>query len=190
MIQNTHSPQKYFPEAVLPLAVFVLWTSLNLVSAVPGHSGDTVQFQFLAETYGVAHAPGAPFCIPLLWAWRHMLPLATPALAANLFSVVAALFAVLFGARLLRRWGVSSLGIFTAFLPLITSPLWLRLSAVAEFYVPSLAVGLAALECAQAWVDLGRRRDLILVGLLLGLGQGARYPRPVSTTLLGTFVRE
>lgn len=150
----------------------VLWLASNLVADHPNHSGDTIQFQFLSEVYGVPHPPGAPVYTAMVWAWRHLQPWSTPAFAANSFSVLAALVASGFAMRLLRRWAVPLWMTVLSLLALLGTPVWMRLSTVAELYLPALAVGIAALERTQAWSESGRRRDLLAVGVLLGLGSG------------------
>jgi hypothetical protein len=158
--------------AFTAIVALLVWTATRLVSSSPGHSGDSMQFQFLADVYGLPHPPGAPVYVALVWVFRHLLPWLSPAAATNLFSVVAAVVMVIALARLFVRWRVPAGGTVIALFALTTTPLWLRLANVAELYVPLLAVAALALERSQAFADDGRRRDLYAVGLALGLGAG------------------
>lgn len=153
-------------------ALAVLISGFFIVSKVPGHSGDTIQFQFLSDVYGVPHPPGSPVYILLIWLWRHLIPWGSAALVTNLFSVVAALVVVVAGSRLMSRWNIPSWCAALAFVGILVAPLWLRLSSVAELYVPAMAFGLLAMERAQAWADNGKKFDIILVGVILGMGMG------------------
>ena len=158
--------------AIVALALVLTACAFALLTGQPGHSGDTMQFQFLAEIHGVPHPPGAPVYSALVWLFRRLMPWASPAFAANTFSLLCGLFAVLSALKLAARWRVSPWLATCGLLALTTTSLWLRLSHVAELYVPALAAATAAMERTEAWVRGGRGRDLLAVGALLGFGAG------------------
>lgn len=150
----------------------LLGLSSIFVSYLPGHSGDSIEFQFLALTGGVAHPPGAPLYVFLLRLWYGLFPWSSPALAANYFSVVAAIGVAFFSLRLLAHLGQNRLSLWLFSFFLLPFPLWIRLSNVAELYVPALLFGVWALERCEVWAQGGRNANLVAVGWLLGLGAG------------------
>ncbi len=159
----------------LPLALAALLGAaaallVPLLSPLPGHSGDTMEFQLIAERFGVPHPPGAPAYTVLVHGWRHLLGFATAALAANLLSAVLALVMLVLAVELLRRWTVPALIAALALSGLFASPLFLRLATVAELYVPALAATLACLLCVERWRDGRDARWLLAAGACCGIG--------------------
>jgi len=152
-----------------PVLGFLI-VSTFLVAGFPGNSGDSMQFQFLSKIFGVPHPPGAPVYILMVWLWNHLLFFSSPAAATNGFSVFSAFVALIALTELLKRWNFPTIAMVVSLVFLWVSPLWLKLSSVAELYIPALAAGLISLVLAQFWAD--KKGSLVLVGAALGLGYG------------------
>jgi hypothetical protein len=166
---NAKTPS--FRLAIFPLLLAAVTWSFHIAS-FPSHSGDSAQFQFVAETLSIPHPPGSPVYVWATWAFNRLLPGASPALATNLFSLFCGLGLLFMLGRVARRWGISSNAIALAGLMLIGSPLFARLATVSEVYVPSLFALTVAMDRIAAWADTGRTSSAIAAGIAAGLGLG------------------
>jgi hypothetical protein len=141
---------------------------------------DTLEFQLVLPTFGIAHPTGYPLYTMLGGLWSHALPLGTWAGRVNLFSALAGAVAVGLLARLTLRLAEDAglrhgwAGALSAALLFGLGPVWWAQSTVAEVYALHLALLLAALnvaaEIGMANETARQHRLALWLALLLGLG--------------------
>ncbi|MBX3013888.1 MAG: DUF2723 domain-containing protein [Caldilineaceae bacterium] len=149
---------------------------------------DSLEFQLVGPTFGIAHPTGYPLYIMLGGLWsRVLLPIGNWAWRMNLFSAVtaAATVALLFGlAQRLAAWSTPSQARtfwpgLTAALAFGLGPVWWSQATIAEVYaLHNLLVAtilLVALHLADQPVSSGdvapaARRKFLLICCLFGLG--------------------
>ncbi|MCC6454944.1 MAG: DUF2723 domain-containing protein [Caldilineaceae bacterium] len=101
---------------------------------------DTLEFQTIAPTFGIAHPTGYPLYTILGGLWTHLLPWGTWAGRLNLFSALCAAIAVgliaALGGRLLldRRGAPNPWAALAAAITYALSPVWWSQATVAEVY--------------------------------------------------------
>lgn len=149
-----------------------------------GYSPDTAEMQFSGPLLCVTHPTGYPTYLLLLYAFSRMLPMASPALCANLFSAVCSVLACVVLRRLLLRLGTREVVATATSLAFGLTPTFWRLSIVAEVY--SLHVLFLAMVAhgLLTWRQTGRRSDLILACALYALSFGNHL---TAITLLPAF---
>ena len=182
-----HPQQGRTPAAQLdrwaPVVVGLLFFVLYALTAAPSiveFFDDTLEFQFVLPTFGIAHPTGYPLYTMLGGLWSNALPLGTWAGRANLFSALAGAVAVGLLARLTLRLAKDAglrhgwAGALIAALLFGLGPVWWSQSTVAEVYALHLALLLATLNVA---VEIGMAKEIVRqhrltlwLALLLGLG--------------------
>ncbi len=155
----------------LSLAALLLY-GLTAAPSVATVFDDSLEFQVVLPTLGLAHPTGYPLYTLLGWLFTRLLPLGDAAWRANIFSAVAAALTVGLLYRLLlrisgARW--AALAVASAF---AVSPLWWSQATLAEVYALH---GLFVVILWLAVCDAGSapntpalpRRLLLLSGLAL-----------------------
>ena len=146
---------------------------------------DSLEFQVVLPTLGIAHPTGYPLYTLLGWLWTHLLPLGDAAYRANLFSALAAALTVALLYRLLARVTGARVPALLAAAVFAISPLWGSPATLAEVYALHglflVALGLAGFDASplRAWATI----PAALPPPLLVLTRPAR-PRPRTTTPL------
>lgn len=111
---------------------------------------DSLEFQVVLPTLGIAHPTGYPLYTLLGWLWTHLLPLGDAAYRANLFSALAAALTVALLYRLLARVTGARVPALLAAAVFAISPLWWSQATLAEVYALHglfmVALGLAAFD--------------------------------------------
>ncbi len=173
------------PLAVSGAAVWLAALLLYSLTAAPGiveFFDDSLEFQYVAPTFGIAHPTGYPFYTLAGGVWSRLLfPFGNWAWRMNLFSALAGAAAVALvyvsAARLAATnparpdlWaGLAAACVFGL------GPVWRSQTAIAEVYALH---GLFLAALVWAVVDLDRRLDegrayvgrITLICLLVGLG--------------------
>ena len=137
---------------------------------------DSLEFQVVLPTLGIAHPSGYPLYTLLGWLVTHLLPVGDPAGRANLFSALAAAAAV--GIFFLLAMHVArnrtSAAIVTAAFAI--SPVWWSQATLAEVYALHGLFVVAFLYLLLRWEEAtltrrpGNDRWLALAALVAGLG--------------------
>lgn len=122
-----------FLSLLLALAALALYV-VTLAPSVATVFDDSLEFQVVLPTLGIAHPTGYPLYTLLGWAWSRLLPLGDVIYRVNLLSAVAAALAVgllYLTARRLEatRWAAALLTALFA-----VSAIWWSQSTVAEVY--------------------------------------------------------
>lgn len=137
----------------LPAAVY-LGTLLPGV----GHSGDSAELSTCARLLAVPHPTGYPLYVLSVHVLGRLLPV-SPALAANVFSAVCAVLALLVTWRLLARLGVGKLAALAAVWTLALSPTFWEHAIVAEVYALHALLLAAAALLFLRWAERRREGD-------------------------------
>lgn len=171
----------------VPLALALCLGAVYGATILPGagYSPDTAEMQFSGPLLCVTHPTGYPTYLLLLYAFSRVVPIANPALCANVFSAVCSVLACLVLRRLLLRLGTrEAVATATSLAFGVTLTFW-RLSIVAEVY--SLHVLFLALVAhgLLTWRQTRRRRDLILACALYALAFGNHL---TAITVLPAFI--
>jgi len=136
-----------------------------------GHSGDSAELSSCAHLLAVPHPTGYPLYVLSVHALGRLLPV-SPALAANLFSALCALLALLVTWRLLALLGVGKLAALPAVWTLAASPTFWEHSIVAEVYaLHALLLALTGLLFLR-WEKRRRERDFYGACFVYALGFG------------------
>jgi hypothetical protein len=129
-----------------------------------GGPEDTPKFQFLGYVFGTAHPPGYPLYSMLSGVFVRMVPIATIAYRANLFSAVMAALACGTAFAIARLLGASRWASACAALGLASGASFWRSAVFAEVY--SLAAAGAGLSLALLLVWGQRLRPAWLLGAI------------------------
>ncbi len=149
------------------LALFFALASLALYAATAAPSvatlfDDSLEFQVVLPTLGIAHPSGYPLYTLLGRLWTLLLPLRDPAGRANLLSAVAAAAAVGVFFLVARRLAGSRPAAVIATVALIISPTWWSQATIAEVYALHGLLVALFLYCLLRWegtpVAAGRRQ--------------------------------
>lgn len=107
------------------------WSAAPTVATV---FDDSLEFQVVLPTLGIAHPTGYPLYTLLGWLCTRLLPLADAAYRANLFSALAAALTVALLYRLLLRVTGARFAALTTAGVFALSPLWWSQATLAEVY--------------------------------------------------------
>lgn len=113
----------------LALALYVATLAPSVVSVFD----DSLEFQVVLPTLGIAHPTGYPLYTILGWLWSH-LPIGDLAYRSNLLSAVLAAATVGLVFLLARRLGSARLAAAAGAALFALSPLWWSQATVAEVY--------------------------------------------------------
>jgi hypothetical protein len=151
--------------------VLALVTLIVLGWIAPPHFifGDNAEFCGLSATGGVAHPSGYPLYILWLRAWSW-LPVATPAHAAALATVVLTALEVLVLHAACRAWGARPGAAVIATAMFVASPIIVRIQSTAEVFALNGLVVATVLWLSAKHGPLRGRRRLVALGLVAGLG--------------------
>ncbi len=165
--------------AVAVVAFVAYWRTL-----LPGVSfGDWAEMQSIPDELGLAHPTGYPLAILVGHAWS-LLPIGSVAYRANLLSAVEVSLALAVAVLILGCLDVRAA---------VAAPVALVLGANATVWeaattarVDSLHLLLVALVLHRVlvWQETGRRRDLNVLGLLIGLA----FANHMLTATVAPFV--
>lgn len=131
---------------------------------------DSLEFQYVAPTFGIAHPTGYPLYTILAGLWTHLLPFGTWAGRVNLLSAVAAAVTVGLVAHLGRTLVTDRAG---------TPNLWAGVAAAAAFGLGPVWVGQATLAEVYAL------HNALVAGVLaaaLGLNRTLDHSQPTPRT--------
>jgi hypothetical protein len=153
-------------DVLCALIVGLLAGVLYLATLQPDLGGpeDTPKFQFLGYVFGTAHPPGYPLYSMLSGAFVRLVPIATIAYRANLFSAVMAALACSTAFLIARLLGASRWSSGCAALGLATGASYWRSAVFAEVY--SLAAAGAGLSLALLLVWGERLRPVWLLAAI------------------------
>ena len=147
---------------IASLALYVATAAPTVVTVFD----DSLEFQVVLPTLGIAHPTGYPLYTLLGWLSTRLLPLGDAAWRANLFSALTASLTVALLYRLLLRVvGGRMPALLAAALPAI-SPLWWSQATLAEVYALH---GLFMVALWLAAFDEQPRRAGLVLPLLSGL---------------------
>lgn len=155
------------------MAAVALPAAVYLGTLLPGvgHSGDSAELSTCARLLAVPHPTGYPLYVLSVHALGRLLPV-SPALAANLFSALCAVLALLVTWRLLALLGVGKLAALPAVWTLAASPTFWEHAIVAEVYaLHALLLALAALLFLR-WQQGRREADFYGACLVYALAFG------------------
>ncbi len=159
-------------DAALGGAAFAL---LGLTLAPDVLPADAGEFQAVAATWGVAHAPGYPLYTMLAGAFAHGLPFENMAWRVNLFSAVTGAASVMLLGYTLRRETGHPLGGWVAGLTLLVAlSFWMTatqasIRPLTVFFMAAMLEAALAYRRANAHA-LPTRPALLRFGLMAGLG--------------------
>ncbi len=130
---------------------------------------DTGELQTVCAILGIAHPPACPAFVLLGWLFVHAVPLGEPAWHVNFMCSVAVATSAGLLYAVSRRLGVPPLtgAVCTLGFALALVP-W-KDATRAEVQDVALLFRVLALFFAMRWLFAGRRRDLFLTALALGL---------------------
>lgn len=158
--------------------VFLVSYGSTTAPSIAALFDDTLEFQLVLPTFGIAHPTGYPLYTLLGGVWSHLLPVGNWAWRANLFSAVAAATSVMLVFLLTRRltWragrGDTLAGVAAA-IAFGFGPVWWAQATIAEVYALHnlfiAAILLAAVSLPPAGARHFDRRATLLFGLI-GLG--------------------
>lgn len=115
--------------AALSLALYLL----TLAPTVATVFDDSLEFQVVLPSLGIAHPTGYPLYTILGWLFSH-LPVGDPAYRVNLFSAVAGAATVGLLCLVARRLGVTRAAAAAVSLVYALSPVWWSQATIAEVY--------------------------------------------------------
>ena len=176
------------------IAFFLLYSSTAAPSIVALFD-DTLEFQLVLPTFGIAHPTGYPLYTLLGGVWSRLLPFGNWAWRTNLLSAFAAAATVallfLLARRLTRaaagrgdNWaGLAAVAAFGF------GPIWWLQATVAEVYALHNLLAAAILWTALTIPDLtGAARNRRVMLLLALIGLGLAHHRTVVLLLPGLFI--
>lgn len=153
---------------VLPVGGLYLATLLT----VPGYSGDTAKFQYIASVLGTSHPPGQPTYLMLSHLFGVVAPGLSPAFEASLLSAVAGLAALLVLYRLLRVLGNQRLVAYAVTASFALMPTFWTQAVVAEVYTLLALMVVGTVYLLVRWRDTGRRGLLLAALAVYALSVG------------------
>lgn len=159
-VAGVRGRKKALAAGVFGMAAVALPAAVYLGTLLPGvgHSGDSAELSTCARLLAVPHPTGYPLYVLTVHALGRLLPV-SPALAANLFSALCAVLALLVTWRLLALLGVGKLAALPAVWTLAASPTFWEHAIVAEVYaLHALLLALAALLFLR-WQERRREAD-------------------------------
>jgi len=106
----------------------------TLAPSVTDIFSDTLEFQLVGPTLGIAHETGYPLYTLLSWLFAHLLPLGDAAFRVNLLSAVCAALAVAFVYRAGQLLTDQRLAAACAAVIFALSPVWWSQAVIAEVY--------------------------------------------------------
>jgi hypothetical protein len=147
-------------ERLLPSVLFLASLALyvrTLAPSVVDIFSDTLEFQLVGPTLGIAHETGYPFYTLLSWLFAKVIPLGDAAFRINLLSALCAALAVTLIYRVAlaltgRRWAAVCGALLFAL-----SPVWWSQAIVAEVYALHGFFVAALLWLALRWERLRLR---------------------------------
>ncbi|MBI1296099.1 DUF2723 domain-containing protein [bacterium] len=157
---------------LIGLAAFVLYASTTAPSIAFLYD-DSLEFQLVAPTFGIAHPTGYPLYTLLGGAWTHLIPTGNWAWRLNLFSAVTGAATVALLCALTRRISGSLWAGILAAAAFSLSPLWWQQTTLAEVYALHglfvAALLYAAVRFADDQTPIAHRMPILLglVGLSL-----------------------
>jgi hypothetical protein len=159
----------------LPIAIFVLLVC-TVTGLPPGICfDDPGDLQAAASALGIAHPPGYPGYVSLGYLLTQI-PGVSPAYAVTLGCLGAGLAALVIAGLMQTRLGVNAWIAATLVLALGVHPkVWVNM-VIPEVYAPSLAFEVGAAYLLFRYLQLHRRRDLLLAALLVGFAFANRPP--------------
>ncbi|GIK74816.1 MAG: hypothetical protein BroJett021_38040 [Chloroflexota bacterium] len=168
-------------QRLLPGIVFIVFLLLYVFTAAPSIVelfDDSLEFQFVLPTFGIAHPTGYPLYTLVGGVWSHLLPFGNWAWRVNIFSAVAAAGAVALVFVLTQRltarnehsdvWGATAAAIAFGF-----GEVWWSQATVAEVYAMHNLLVAAILALALSLPSMDRStadRRMALMLALVGLG--------------------
>lgn len=149
--------------AALGLAALMLYV-VTLAPSVATVFDDSLEFQVVLPSLGIAHPTGYPLYTLLGWLWSHLLPVGDLAHRVNLLSAVAAALTVSLLYLAARRLNSGRLPAAVAASIFAVGPVWWSQATVAEVYaLHGLFVALILL------LTLDQRRGALLLACGLAL---------------------
>ena len=185
-------------DAALPWLVWLTFFLLYSSTAAPSIVAifdDTLEFQLVLPTFGIAHPTGYPLYTLLGGVWSRLLPFGNWAWRTNLLSACAAAATVVLLFVLTRRLARTAAGRGDAWAGLAAAaafgfgPVWWLQATVAEVYALHNLLVVAILWSAVTIPDTpdsARNRRVMLMLALIGLGLA--HHRTVVLLLPGLFV--
>lgn len=195
--ETEHLPLGKEWQRLLPGMVFIVFLLLYAFTAAPSIVelfDDSLEFQFVLPTFGIAHPTGYPLYTLIGGVWSHLLPFGNWAWRVNIFSAVAAAGAVALVFVLAQRltvrnehgdvWAATAAAIAFGF-----GEVWWSQAAVAEVYAMHNLLVVAILALA---VDLpstgGQAADRRMASMLALIGLGLAHHRMIVLLLPGLAV--
>ena len=170
---------------IVGIAAFALYA----YTAAPGivtFFDDTLEFQTVAPTFGIAHPTGYPLYTILGGLWTRLLPIGTWAGRLNLFSALCAALTVGMLASVASRLTTNRIGApngwagLTAAVTYALGPVWWSQATIAEVY-PLHGVFVAAILASVIGINQSPYFERRMTRLMLLFGLGLAHHR---TTLL------
>jgi tetratricopeptide (TPR) repeat protein len=153
---------------VLPLLVYVTTLAPSVTLE------DSGEYLSVAETFGIAHPPGAPLWTLLAGSLARA-PFGTTALKVNLFSAVCGALACYFlYAWVFRRTGDAWTALAAAGVAAFSRCVWGQ-CLVAEIYALNLAMIFLCFNLVEKWRETERPAWLFATALAGGLGAGNHH---------------
>jgi len=168
----------------LPIAVFVLLIC-TVTRLPPGICfDDPGDLQAAASALGIAHPPGYPGYVSMGYLLTQI-PGVSPAYAVTLGCLGAGLTALALAGLMQIRLGTNAWIAATLVLALGVHPkVWVNV-VIPEVYAPSLAFEVGAAYLLFRYLQLHRRRDLLLAALLVGFAFANRPPVGLALPAFG-----
>jgi hypothetical protein len=185
-----YSARRWLP-LIFGMAAFALYavTSAPSVATV---FDDSLEFQVVLPTLGIAHPSGYPLYTLLGWLFTHLLPIRDPAGRGNLLSALAAGIAVGVFYLLALRLAKSRAAAAVATAAFAVSPVWWSQATLAEVYaLHGLLTGLFLLfllHWEEATLSRGPRPDRWLMAAALTAGLGMTHHRMMALLLPAALV--
>src|SRR5512140_2954831 len=133
MARSSHQRTDILLAALLGFTSLVLYV-LTTAPSVAVLFDDTLEFQVVVPTLGIAHPSGYPLYTLLGKLFITLLPWRDPAGRLNLFSAFAASIAVAAFYLAARRWARQRAAALVATVAFAVSPVWWSQATLAEVY--------------------------------------------------------
>ncbi len=175
---------------IIGIAAFFFYASRTAPGIITFFD-DSLEFQFVAPTFGIAHPTGYPLYTLLAGMWTHLLPVGTWAGRANLFSALAAAITVGLVTHVTTRLVTDHAGRpnlwagVTAALCFGLGPVWVSQATGAEVYTLHNALVAAILAITigiNQTLDQGEptaQTDRRVLGIALLFGLGLAHHRTI-----------
>jgi hypothetical protein len=191
MARSKHQRTDTLLAALLGIASLVLYAR-TAAPSVAVLFDDTLEFQVVVPTLGIAHPSGYPLYTLLGKLFTLLLPWRDPAGRLNLFSALAAALAVACYYLLAQRWArqrAAALIVTTAF---AIAPVWWAQATLAEVYaLHGLFMALALyllLRWEEAILVHRSHADRWLAGAALTIGLGLTHHRMIAMLVPAALV--